>query len=58
MFLQLSLLQFKIPGFNIVEFAYAALDFMESIDAILEDNDLDDVSIIILKADEAEDTVT
>ena len=56
--LQVSLLQFDIPDIDMVDFAYAALDFMESIDVILEDNDLEEVAIVILKAEETDDGIT
>ena len=56
--LQVSLLQFDIPDIDMVDFAYAALDFMESIDIILEDNDLEEVAIVILKAEVTDDGIT
>ena len=53
--MQISLLQFQIPDVDVVDFAYSALDFLESINSVLQEDELDGVSIVILRIDESED---
>ena len=53
--MQISLLQFQIPDVDVKDFVYSALDFLESINSVLQEDELDGVSIVILRIDEGED---